>query len=493
MSRQLEYQKVESSLEKNSAFLDEILGVGKSFDIVGRDLVYGGKKFRLYFVDGFAKDDVMNRIMEYLGQLERKDLVPDVIGHLLHTHIGYLEVEKTDEMKKIVTGVLSGPLALLVDGEREAILIDARSYPARNPDESELERVVRGSRDGFVETLVFNTALTRRRVRDPSLRMEYYQVGKRSMTDVCLSYLEDVADPDLVEILRNRLREIQTDGLPMAEKSLEEYIFKRHWNPYPMVRYTERPDVAAVHLLEGHVLIYVDTSPSVMITPTTFFHHVQHAEEYRQKPVIGAVLRWVRFVAMFASVFFLPMWYLVAVQPDLLPDAWQFIGPKKTGELPLFLQIVVAEVGVEILRMASIHTPSPLVTAMGLVAAILLGETAVNVGLFTSEVILYLAVAVIGTYATPSYEMSLANQLVRVILLVLTALFQLPGFLIGVAAWLVLLALTRSLNTPYMWPLIPINFKALWDVLVRSPMPIKSKRPRVLSPNDPDRGGSAGS
>ncbi|WP_425484657.1 spore germination protein [Kroppenstedtia pulmonis] len=491
MSRQLEHQKVESSLEKNSAFLDEILGVGKSFDIVGRDLVYGGKKFRLYFVDGFAKDDVMNRIMEYLGQLERKDLVPDVIGHLLHTHIGYLEVEKTDEMKKIVTAVLSGPLALLVDGEREAILIDARSYPARNPDESELERVVRGSRDGFVETLVFNTALTRRRVRDPSLRMEYYQVGKRSMTDICLSYLEDVADPDLVEILRNRLREIQTDGLPMAEKSLEEYIFKRHWNPYPMVRYTERPDVAAVHLLEGHVLIYVDTSPSVMITPTTFFHHVQHAEEYRQKPVIGAVLRWVRFVAMFASVFLLPMWYLVAVQPDLLPDAWQFIGPKKPGELPLFLQIVIAEVGVEILRMASIHTPSPLVTAMGLVAAILLGETAVNVGLFTSEVILYLAAAVIGTYATPSYEMSLANQLVRVILLVLTALFQLPGFLIGVAAWLVLLALTRSLNTPYMWPLIPINLKALWDVLVRSPMPIKSKRPRILSPNDPDRGGSA--
>ncbi|PTX59316.1 stage V sporulation protein AF [Melghirimyces profundicolus] len=479
--------KLDKSLEKNTEILDEVLGVKKSFDIVKRDLNYAGKKFALYFVDGFAKDDILNRIMEYLGRLDRGDLAPQPIKKLLETYVGYLEVETADKLETIVTGVLSGPLALLVDGEQEAVMIDARTYPARNPEEPDTERVVRGSRDGFVETFIFNTALTRRRLRDPSLRMEYHQVGKRSKTDIAIAYLEDVADPELVETLRTSIKKIQADGLPMAEKSLEEYVFRKNWNPYPMVRYTERPDVASVHLLEGHVLIYVDTSPSVMITPTTFFHHVQHAEEYRQKPAVGAVLRWVRFIAMFVSLFLVPLWYLAVVQPELLPKALEFIGPKKPGEIPLFLEMVIAEVGVEILRMASIHTPSPLATALGLIAAILLGEMAVQAGLFTPEVILYVATAAIGTYATPSYELGLANRITRMILLTLTALFQVWGLVLGVIAWFILLATTRSLNVPYLWPLIPFNAKALLDVLVRSPMPIKSKRPQVLSPGDPDR------
>lgn len=479
--------KINRNLGRNTEVLDQILGVEKSFDVVKRDLNYAGKAFALYFVDGFAKDEVLNWIMSHLAALDREDLAPDPIRKLLETELGYLEVETAEELETVVNGVLSGPLALLVEGEGQAIMIDARTYPARGPDEPDIERVVRGARDGFVETLIFNTALTRRRLRDPSLRMEYHQVGKRSKTDIALAYLEDVADPDLVERLRHSLQKVEADGLPMAEKSLEEFIFRRHWNPYPMVRYTERPDVAAVHLLEGHVLIYVDTSPSVMITPTTFFHHVQHAEEYRQKPVVGVMLRWVRFIAMIASVFLLPLWYLLVVQPDLFPGGLTFMIPAKPAEIPLYLQLIIAEVGVEVLRMASIHTPSPLATAMGLIAGILLGELAVQAGLFSGEAILYLAAAVIGTFATPSYELGLANKLVRLFLLTLTALFKVWGLMTGTVVWLMVMATTRALDTPYLWPLIPLNPKALLDVLVRSPMPIKTKRPKVLSPGDPDR------
>lgn len=481
--------RVNKKLAANTEVLDRVLGVEKSFDVVKRDLTYAGKRFALYFVDGFAKDDILNRIMEHLAWLEREDLLPDPIEHLVKTHVGYLEVETVEKLDDVVTAVLSGPIALLVDGAAEAILIDARTYPARNPEEPDMERVVRGSRDGFVETLVFNTSLTRRRLRDPSLRMEYVSVGKRSKTDVCIAYLEDVADHDLVDTVRASIKKVETDGLAMAEKSLEEFMFGRYWNPYPMVRYTERPDVASVHLMEGHVLIYVDTSPSVMITPTTFFHHVQHAEEYRQKPVVGAFLRWVRFAAILAALFLLPLWYLLAIQPELFPQALQFMSPDKPGKIPLLLQLLIGELGVEILRMASIHTPNPLATALGLIAAILLGEMAVNVGLFTSEVILFLAIAAIGTYATPSYEMGLANNLARIAFLLLTAWLKGWGVVIGILAWFILLATTRSLHTPYLWPLIPFNGKALLDVLVRSPMPIKTKRPRVLSPDDPDRKG----
>ncbi|WP_048602040.1 spore germination protein [Rubeoparvulum massiliense] len=476
-----------ANLTKNDQYIHHALAIEKSFDLIYRSLFYAGTKFSLYFVDGFAKDDLMVQILRHLSSLEPEDLHPNAITSLLVTELSYIELEATGNMEKILNAILSGPLVLLVDGCTEALIIDARTYPARNPDEPDIERVVRGARDGFTETLIFNTALTRRRLRDRSLRMEYMQIGARSKTDICISYLEDVADTQLVQHLKAKLEGIEIDGLPMAEKTLEEFLFKHNWNPFPLVRYTERPDVAAIHLLEGHILIYTDTSPSVMITPTTLFHHVQHAEEYRQKPIVGAYLRWIRFIGIFASVYLLPLWFLVALEPSLLPEAWRFIGPEKSGEVPLLLQFLLAEVGIDLLRMAAVHTPSPLATALGLVAAIMIGQVAVEVGLFTNEVILYVAAAVIGTFATPSYELGLANRLVRLTLLIAVGFFHLAGFIGGILFWFILLASMRSMHTPYLWPLLPFNGKALLDILVRSPMPEKEKRPRVIAKEDRSR------
>lgn len=478
----LSKQQIASQLNENIEFFNDVLGVGKNFDVVCRQVEFGGKKFALYFVDGLVKDDIMLLIFNNLARLDPGQLVLDTIDKLLHTHVGYLEVEKVAEPDKIITAVLSGSLALFIDGYQEALVVDARTYPARDPQEPDIERVVRGSRDGFTETLIFNTALTRRRLRDPSLRMEHMHIGTRSKTDVCISYLEEVADPGLVDEIRKKLKAIDIDGLPMAEKTIEELIFKKNWHPYPMVRYTERPDVAAVHLLEGHVLIFTDTSPSVMIAPTTLFHHVQHAEEYRQKPVVGAYLRWVRFFGMIASVILPPLWLLFVQNPDLLPEQFDYIGPKKTGHVPLFVQFILAELGIDLLRMAAVHTPTPLATALGLVAAILIGQIAVEAGLFANEVILYLAAAAIGTFATPSYELGLANRIVRLFLLAAVAFFKLPGLIVAVILWFLMLATTRSLNTPYLWPLIPFNGRILLDILVRSPVPARIKRPRPISP-----------
>lgn len=482
-----ELQNLTTKLEENVAFLRDALGIGKSFDVIHRELEFAGRKFGLFFVDGFAKDDVMNIITIHLSKLERENLTPDAVNKLMHTYIGYLEVDKVKEMDKIISSVLAGPLVLVMDGSDEALVIDARTYPARSPDEPDIERVVRGARDGFTETLIFNTALTRRRIRDASLRMEYMQIGTRSKTDIAVSYLEDVADKELVQEIKERLQKIEIDGLPMAEKTIEEFIFQKNWNPFPMVRYTERPDVAAIHLMEGHVLIYTDTSPSVMITPTTFFHHVQHAEEYRQKPIVGAYLRWIRFVAMLASVFLLPLWMLVVFEPELLPEELKYIGPNKMGNIPLLIQILFAEIGIDVLRMAAIHTPSSLATALGLIAALMIGQVAVEVGLLTNEVILYLSIAAIGTFATPSYEFGLAARLVRLSLVIAVAFFHLPGLIVGVMGWLALLMFTKSLNTPYMWPLFPLNIRALQDIVVRSPVPAQHKRSRILNPEDPTR------
>lgn len=480
-------KEVHNSLDENIRYLSEALGVEKSFDVIQQDVVYAERRMALYFVDGFVKDDILHYLMKMLSSLEKEQLESDTLSKLLKTYIPYVEVETTDDLNNVVDMVLAGPTALVVDGVNKVILIDARTYPARGPDEPDIERVVRGSRDGFVETLVFNTALTRRRVRDRSLRMEYMQVGRRSKTDIVVSYIEDIADPEMVKKIKDAISKIDTDGLPMAEKTIEEYISGRHLNPFPTVRYSERPDTVATHLFEGHVCIIVDGSPSVMITPATFWHHLQHAEEYRNKPLVGAYLRMVRYLAVWSSIFLLPLWYLFAAQPDLLPNALSFIGPNESTKIPLFLQFLIIELGIDMLRMAAIHTPSALATALGLVAAIMIGQVAVEVGLLINEVILYLAIAALGTFATPSYEMSLANRLVRIGLLMLTALFHTYGFVIGVVLFIVMLARMNSFGIPYLWPFIPFNFRAFRDVLLRAPIPLKNRRPRILNPQDPDR------
>ncbi|WP_042146506.1 spore germination protein [Paucisalibacillus sp. EB02] len=476
-----------SSYEQNNSYMQDRLQVDKSFDIVNLDLQYAGRKMSMFFIDGFAKDDILHLIMKFLAKLEPEQLEPDTLSKLLKTYLPYVELDQVDDLNQAADTILAGPTALLVEGINKVIIIDARTYPVRSPGEPDLERVVRGSRDGYVETIVFNTALTRRRVRDRSLRMEYMQIGRRSMTDICICYLEDIADSSRVEDIKSKLKEIDTDGLPMAEKTVEEYLSGRHWNPFPTVRYTERPDTAASHLYEGHVLLIIDGSPSVMITPTTYWHHLQHAEEYRQKPLIGAYLRFVRFIAVWASIFILPLYYLFSVNPELLPEGMEFIGPNEFGAIPILLQFLIAEIGIDMLRMAAIHTPTSLATAIGLVAAILIGQVAIEVGLFSYEVILYLAVAAIGTYATPSYEMSLANRIVRLFLLLATAAFGVVGYMIGTLLWILYTVRMKSFEIPYFWPVLPFSFHAFRDVFIRTPIPLKRQRPKVLHPRDPDR------
>ncbi|MYL60526.1 spore germination protein, partial [Virgibacillus halodenitrificans] len=230
-----------------------------------------------------------------------------------------------------------------------------------------------------------------------------------------------------------------------------------------------------------------DGSPSVMITPATYWHHMQHAEEYRQKPLVGAYLRLVRFIAVMSSIFILPLYFLFSENPEILPDALEFIGPSEPGVIPLLFQFLIAEIGIDILRMAAIHTPSSLATALGLVAAIMIGQVSVEVGWFSYEVVLYLAVAAIGTYATPSYEMSLANRLVRIFLLLMAASFGVGGYVLGVSLWILYLVRMNSFKVPYFWPFLPFSYKAFRDIFIRSPIPLKNRRPTFLHPKDPDR------
>ncbi|MGP4042352.1 spore germination protein [Gracilibacillus sp. D59] len=473
--------------DKNVQYIHDYLEVDKSFDLIHLDVEYAGKQMALFLIDGLVKDEILHYLMRFLAELEEGDLEHDTLDKLMKRHVPYVEIDVEKDMNKAAELVLGGPTALVVEGLDRIIMIDARTYPVRSPSEPDLERVVRGSRDGFVETIIFNTALTRRKIRDRSLRMEYTSIGRRSKTDICICYLEDIADPRKVETLKKHLDKIDTDGLPMAEKTIEEYLSGKTWNPYPTIRYTERPDTASEHLYEGHILIIIDGSPSTMITPATFWHHLQHAEEYRQKPFIGVYLRMVRFFAIFASIFLLPLYYLLSSEMGLLPEELSFIGPSEVGLFPLIVQFLLAEIGIDVLRMAAIHTPSALATALGLVSAIIIGQIAVEVGWFTNEVVLYLAAVVMATFATPSYELSLANRVTRIILLIITALFGLKGFVIGTTCYILYLTNLKTFYLGYFWPFIPFDAKAFLHVIIRQPVPYDHQRPSFLSPQDPDR------
>ena len=484
-----ELKKVDKDIEKNLSVVKQKLGSDISFDIVIREFSIGNKKAALCHVDAFGDDQVIALVMQVLVKLNQEDIVPNVKDKI-KSNIPYTDIEVKNEMADIMDEILAGPMALFIDGESDAIILDTRFYPARDPQEPETERVTRGSRDGFVETLVFNVGLIRRRLRDYSLRVLPYRLGKRSKSDVALVYLDDVANPQLIKNIQSKIESINLDGVPMAEKTIEEYIINEHLNPFPQVRYTERPDVAAIHLLEGHVIILVDTSPAAIIAPATFFNHLHHAEEYRQNAFVGTYLRWVRFLGVFISLFLVPLWLLASLEPWLLPEALDFLGPEEVGPIPLGLQFVFGHVFVDLIRMASIHTPSPLATALGLVAALLIGEIAVEVGLFTPEVLLYVSLVAVGMFVTPSFELQLGNRIAQFFFVILTGLFGLIGFLVSLILLFGILVRTKSFGVPYLWPVIPFNWTGFLAIVLRKPVPMRSfDRPTVLDTKDKRRRG----
>ena len=389
---------IRKKLDENLAILKEVLGVGESFDVIVRTFEIVGKKAGLVFIDGFIKDDLILPILK-LMETEREELSVDVIKKITDRRLPYYEINTVNDLDKAVQEVLAGPQLLLIDGVEEGIIIDGRTWIGRSPEEPELEKATRGPADGFVETMLFNVNAVRRRIRDVNFRAEVIQVGKRSKNDVALVYMKDIVNPDLLQDVKSKLGSVDIDGLPLADKTVEDIITGGTLNPLPLVRYTERPDNVAAHILEGNLAITLDNSPTALILPAPFISHIQTLEIFRKGPVLGPYLSLLRLFAILISVFLPAVWLLMANNKELLPEYLHFIGVKKEGTVGLGLQFILASLGIGLIRMASIQTPDTLATSLSLVSALLLGDFAVQVGLFSPEVILYMAVAALSTFS----------------------------------------------------------------------------------------------
>ena len=423
--------KIFSKRDKNVDYMNQMLPVEDSFDIVQRDIQIGGKDATFYFIDGFTKDESMLKIMDSFFNIKEGDMPKDAAAFAT-TCIPYVEVDVIGDFDQIFRNLLSGVTCLFIDGYQACLAIDCRTYPARSVDEPDKDKSLRGSRDGFVETIVFNTALMRRRIRDRHLVMKMLEVGDSSRTDVALCYMDDRVDQELLKNLNYRIRDIKVDDLRMNQQSLAECLFKRKWyNPFPKFKFTERPDTAAACLLEGKVVILVDNSPSAMILPTSILDIIEEANDYYFPTLTGMYLKISRALITFLTIFLTPVFLLFMQNLSWLPKIFAFVAVKDTVNIPLIFQLLMLEVAIDGLRLAALNTPSMLSTPLSVIAGLVMGEFSVKSGWFNAEVMLYMAFVAVANYTQPNFELGYALKFMRLELLVLTAVFNWIGFLAG--------------------------------------------------------------
>ncbi len=466
-------EKISNDYRENVRVLDALLGVGRSCDMVSRDYLIGGRRARLWVVDGFGSDSILERMGAFWLTLKPENVVGlTEMQDFLDRYITFSESNVTFDISDAVTSVFLGKSLLAVEGLAGVAPMDAKGYPSRSVPEPPDGKVLRGSHDGFVEAVVPNMALLRRRIRDPHLTMEGHKVGSRTHNDAVLCYLDDKVDQDLLRKLRGKLLGLDVRSLSMAQESLAEAIRPKQWyNPFPKVRYTERPDAAAASIMEGSIVLMVDNSPSVMILPTGFFDFTQESNDYYFPPLVGTYLRVLRVTVFLLSLFITPAWYLMVSEPNRLPGWLNFLSSPEPVSLSLLSQLLVVEFLIDVLKLASLNTPDSLSNSFSMLGALVLGDFAVQAGWLGPEVLVYMAFVSVAGFAQPSYELGYAFKLLRVALLLVTAAFDVWGFCLGVVGIFILLCTTKPLvGKGYLYPLVPFNGKALLRLLVREPI-----------------------
>ena len=464
-------QGTKQNFSARTTALDDALGVGRCFDMTARDLTIGGRRARLWVVNGYAQEGVLERIIaQWLAAPDLTDMkTPDAF---LQRFVTACDAAVCLKKEAAVLGVFSGKTLLVVDGWDGGILMDVKQFPTRSIEEPDTSRVLRGSHDGFVENLMQNAALLRRRIRDSRLTLERVQLDNRSHTDVVLCYMDGEADPDLLAEIRENLENMQVGSIAMSQESVAEALSPRQfWNPFPKVRYTERPDVATACIMEGDVVVMVDNSPSALLLPTTLLRFTEEINDYYFPPLIGSYLQIVRMAVLLLTLFVTPVWYLLVKNPDTLHENLHFMLIQDESSVPLILRILVVGRIFAVVKMATINTPDVLSNSFSMIGALILGDFAVQARWLVPEVLVYMAFVAIANYAQHSYEMGYATKLCRMLLLILIWLFDLWGLLAGVAAILVMMAVTKPLvGKGYLYPLIPFDGKKLKRLLHRVPI-----------------------
>ena len=469
-------QRLSFDFLENVKNIDTLLNVEENFDIIKKEMNINSRRVVMYYVDGFVTAALMQKLIIHLMSVkdfgDNSELASE---KFVVNNIPGVEAEAIHDVDALIKMVLSGCSAILADGLGDgAIIVDNRSYPARVTAEPENDKVMRGSRDGFVETLIFNTAMIRRRIRDTNLVVKYASAGERSKTDISIVYIKDKADSDYVKTITEKINSIKTDSLVMGHQSLIECLIKRKWyNPFPKVRCTERPDAACASILEGSVVVLCDNSPEALILPTSIFDFLQDTDEYYFPPLTGSYLRIVRQLVFWSATILTPVWFFLVTNPNIVPEWLAFVIPDEYGNVPILIQLIAVELVIDGLKLASLNTPSVMSNSFGVIGGLLLGDFAVQVGWLSADVIFYMAIVSIASFTQSNYELGYALKFIRIITLILIALVNVWGLVIGGVLALFLIVTNETVNgkRSYLYPLIPFNARALSRLVFRRKKP----------------------
>lgn len=468
-----------------------------TMDVVKREVDLGtDSKIRIYgvYIDGLINREILERFLltnafEYKnlnGAIDEQNLtVTEIVMQHFSSTFDVKEVDKMDDMVK---AVLSGDSAIFVDESSKGLVIATRGWPGRSVSEPATEAVVRGPRDGFTETIRFNTVLVRRRIRDTKLKVKMMSVGTRSRTDVAIMYIDDVAKPDLVEAVESRIDKYVIDAI--LDSGYMEQLIEDSWkSPFPQTQATERPDKFASGLLEGRVGILVDTSPFGLLVPATLNTFFQASEDYYQRWEIASFVRILRYLVSFLSVA-LPGLYIATLnfKPEMLPTSFaiSLAAAREGVVLSTVFEIIIMELIFELFREAGIRAPGAIGHVISLVGGIVIGQSAVEANIISPMIIIIISFTAICTFAIPDYGLTSAFRLVRYIFVILSAILGLYGFLIAVLIMFSHLSSLESFGTPYLAPYNISdrnNFNDLKDTILRFPTFMQVTRPLFSKKN----------
>ncbi len=459
--------------------ISRIFKFDENFDLLHREAEIGGRKVSIYSIDGFLPGDTIEKLMQFFYSIKDEDM-PENLADFISRSTPFVDIMEIKTERDFTDNFLAGLTCMMIEGYDGILALDLREYPGRSVQEPEKDKVLRGSRDGFIEALIPNMTLIRRRIRDKNLVFKFARVGRSSRTDIAVAYMcGRVNEKDIKKVMDN-INSMDVDSLTMNQESLAEMLFPGKWiNPFPKYKYTERPDTAAASLLEGSIVILVDNSPAVMILPTSLFGIVEDANDYYFPPVTGTYLRLTRMLTNILAVFITPLFLLLIENPDWVPSCLEFILIRDDINVAPIFQLLILEFAIDGLKMAAVNTPNMLTTPLSIVAGIVFGDYTVDSGWFNPEIMLYMAFVAVANYTQSNMELTYAVKFHRIILLILTSIFGICGFIAGTVIFAISLLMTHTLlGEGYLYPIIPFDGRCLMRRFFRMSLPAYEKTHR---------------
>ncbi|RKD31385.1 spore germination protein [Thermohalobacter berrensis] len=493
-----DYRKpLSKKLDTNIKLIKE--SIGHNPDVLIREFKVGGSNLKaaIVHIDGLADtklidEQILKPLMLELPKINGSKVATTIKNKLKNSIITTAYIKEVETLDKCILQILSGSTTLFINGNNKALILDTPGWEVRAPQEPDTEPAVRGPKDGFVETLRNNIIRLRRRIKDPNLVIEKFQVGRRSVTNIAMVYIRDIANKTAVDEIRIRLEErLDVDDI-IDSGFIAQAIKDDFLSPFPQLMFTERPDRVVAALMEGRVAIVTDNTPSVLIAPVNYTMFIQAPEDYYESWIYNSLVRILRYITTFLSIF-LPSLYvsLVSFHQGLIPTklAITIAATREGVPFPSLIEALIMEATLEILREAGLRLPKPIGQAVGIVGGLVIGEAAVNAGIVSPIMVVIVALTAISSFATPQYSIGITFRTLRFGAIIAAGFFGLYGVLMFFILISIHVIKLKSFGVEYLAPFAPVRIRDLKDTLIRAPLLLMKRRPQLLKTQDENRRG----